>query len=101
MTIQGKNKNRNHINTGVSFDFIHYMANILGWGEKKWQDKLLLNHFLNEIPFIQKQSCFCLKFYINKVFIFYTNLTTFRIVLLHASKPGVDDNKLRENAECK
>ena len=30
MTNQDENKNRNHINTGVSFNFIHYMANLLG-----------------------------------------------------------------------
>ena len=35
MTNQGKNKNRSHINTGVTFNFIHYMANLLGWGEVK------------------------------------------------------------------
>ena len=31
MTNQGESKNRNHINTGVSFKFIHYMADLLGW----------------------------------------------------------------------
>ena len=30
MINQDENKNRNHINTGVSFNFIHYMANLLG-----------------------------------------------------------------------
>ena len=36
MTNQGEKKNRNHINTRVSFNFIHYMANLLGWGVVKW-----------------------------------------------------------------
>ena len=31
MTNQGESKNRNHINTGVSFTLIHYMADLLGW----------------------------------------------------------------------
>ena len=32
MTNQGENKNKNHINTGVSFEFIQYIAGLLGWG---------------------------------------------------------------------
>ena len=35
MTNQGENKNRNHVNTGVSFNFINYVANLSGWGEVK------------------------------------------------------------------
>ena len=35
MKNQGENKHRNYISTGVSFNFIHYMANLLGWGEAK------------------------------------------------------------------
>ena len=45
MTNQGENKNRNHINTGVSFNFNHYMANLLRWGWAKWQNMSLLHHF--------------------------------------------------------
>ena len=30
MTNQDENTNRNHINTEVSFNFIQYMANLLG-----------------------------------------------------------------------
>ena len=30
MTNQDEKKNRKHMNTVVSFNFIHYMANILG-----------------------------------------------------------------------
>ena len=37
MTNQGKNKSGNHINTGASFNLIHYMANLLGWSKMaKW-----------------------------------------------------------------
>ena len=37
MTNQDENKSRNHINTEVSFSFIHYMANLFGWGKMaKW-----------------------------------------------------------------
>ena len=36
MTNQCQNKNRNHINTRVSFNFIHYMADLLRWGGAKW-----------------------------------------------------------------
>ena len=32
MTNQGENKNKNHINTGVSFEFIQHIAGLLGWG---------------------------------------------------------------------
>ena len=31
MTNQGENKTRNQINIGISFNFIHYMADLLGW----------------------------------------------------------------------
>ena len=46
MTDPGENKKRDHINTGVSFNFIHYMANLLEWSGAKWQNGSLLNHFL-------------------------------------------------------
>ena len=39
MKNQGESKNRNQINSGVSFNFILYMTNLLGWGgqnDKKW-----------------------------------------------------------------
>ena len=36
MTNKFKNKNGNHINTGTTFNFIHYMANLLAWGWEKW-----------------------------------------------------------------
>ena len=36
ITNQGENKNRNHINTGVSFNYIHYMANLSGRSGAKW-----------------------------------------------------------------
>ena len=35
MKNQAENRNENHINTGISFNFIHYMANLLVWGEAK------------------------------------------------------------------
>ena len=30
MTNQDENKDRNHVNTRISFNFIHYKANLLG-----------------------------------------------------------------------
>ena len=36
MTNQCENRNKNHINTGVYFKFIHYMADLLGWGGVTW-----------------------------------------------------------------
>ena len=36
MTNQGKNKIRNHTNTGISFNFIHCMADIFGWDGENW-----------------------------------------------------------------
>ena len=36
MTNQGENEDRNHISTGVSINFIHYMTNLLGQGGVKW-----------------------------------------------------------------
>ena len=44
MTNHDENKNRNHINTRVFFDFIHYMANLLEQGGAKWQSGSLLHH---------------------------------------------------------
>ena len=32
MPNQGENKNKNHVNTGVSFEFIQHNAGLLGWG---------------------------------------------------------------------
>ena len=43
MANQGENKIRNHINTGVLFKFIHYMADLIGWGGAKCS--LLHNFF--------------------------------------------------------
>ena len=51
MTNQDENKNGNHVNTGVAFNFIHYMANLLGKGGPKWQNGSLLHNFKNQIPF--------------------------------------------------
>ena len=45
MTNQGENKNRNDINTGVSFNIIHHTANLLGWSGAIWQNESLLHHF--------------------------------------------------------
>ena len=45
MTNPGENQNRDHINTRVSFNFIHYMANLLWWGGAKWQNGSLLHYF--------------------------------------------------------
>ena len=36
MTNQDESKNRNHINTGASFNFFHYRANLLQWGGPNW-----------------------------------------------------------------
>ena len=36
MANRGENKIRNHINTGVLFKFILYMADLIGWGGAKW-----------------------------------------------------------------
>ena len=83
MTNQDENKNRNHINTGVSFNFIHYMANLMA----KW---VTFAPFLNNIPFT-KTNCFCLKFFIS-----YMNVIIVCIVPLHALPAG--GNRYLKNA---
>ena len=78
MTNPDGNQKRDHINARVSFNFIHYMANLLGSGGAKWQNGSLLHHFKNKIRFTKK-SCFCLKF-----FIFYVSLIVVCIFPPHA-----------------
>ena len=63
MTNPGENKNRDHISTRVSFNFIHYMANLLGWGGAKWQNGSLLYHFQNKIPYTKKILASALSFF--------------------------------------
>ena len=82
MTNQDENKNRNHINTGVSFNFIHYLANILGQRRAKWQNGSLLHHFRNKILFTKKILL------LPKSFISYKNLIIVCIVPTHALSAG-------------
>ena len=86
-----------YINTEASFNFIHYMANLLGRGRAKKQNKSLLHHFLNKTPFTKKSVASALSF-----FTFHVHLVIVCVVPPHglpAERKQIFERKMPPGAE--